>query len=117
MWIQTYKHHSKMVNYSINSIDTGTSQRSLQAKEMAIRISLRSFHPLSLSVIDFSPTAHAFFLRVDHPDGLKAKKGFLRIRTVPAVIVVFEEGRGISLIFKRGTRTFPYFEVPLFQWC
>ncbi|GBN14145.1 hypothetical protein AVEN_222020-1 [Araneus ventricosus] len=42
------------------------------------RISLRRFHHLLLSVIDFSPSARAFFVRM----------GFLRIWTVPAVSVV-----------------------------
>ncbi|GBN52033.1 hypothetical protein AVEN_83758-1 [Araneus ventricosus] len=93
-------------------------KRLFKQKTMAvrnIRISLRNFHPLSLSAIGFSPAEHSFFIRVARPDGLEEKEGFLGIRTVPAVIVVFEEGRGISLIFERGTRTFPYFEVPLFQ--
>ncbi|GBN40955.1 hypothetical protein AVEN_217420-1 [Araneus ventricosus] len=84
-------------------------KRIFKQKTMAVRISLRNFHPLSLSVIDFSAAAHTFFVRVARPDGLGEKEGFLRIRTVPAVIV---DGREISLTFERGTRTFPYFEVP-----
>ncbi|GBM69626.1 hypothetical protein AVEN_151304-1 [Araneus ventricosus] len=86
-------------------------KRLFKQNTMAVRISLRNFQPLSLSVIDFSPDARIFFVRVARPDGLGEKEGFLRIRSVPAVIVVFEEGRGISLMFERGTRMFPYFEA------
>ncbi|GBN59691.1 hypothetical protein AVEN_26110-1 [Araneus ventricosus] len=72
-----------------NSFDTGTSQTSLQAKDdrrperpnIAAKIP-----PLSLTVIDFSPTERAFFVRVARPDGLGEKEGFIRIRTVPAVL-------------------------------
>ncbi|GBM93539.1 hypothetical protein AVEN_41609-1 [Araneus ventricosus] len=62
------------------------------SKQKTIAVALRKFHPLSLSVIDFSPAARAFFVRVVRPDGLGEKGNFLRIRTVPAVIVVFDEG-------------------------
>ncbi|GBN23285.1 hypothetical protein AVEN_257829-1 [Araneus ventricosus] len=85
-----------------NSIDTGTSQTSVQAK------------------VDGRPNIAAkfpppFFVRVSRPDQLGEKEGFLRIRTVPPVIVVFEDCWGISLIFERGTWTFPNFEIPLIQ--
>ncbi|GBM95268.1 hypothetical protein AVEN_143142-1 [Araneus ventricosus] len=53
-------------------------------------MSLRKFHPLSLSVIDFTPAARAFFLRVAHPDVFGEERSFHRIRTVPVVIVAFE---------------------------
>ncbi|GBO42706.1 hypothetical protein AVEN_202992-1 [Araneus ventricosus] len=94
-------------------------KRVFRQKTMAarnFRISLRNFLPLSLSVIDFSSAARTFFVRVVRPDGMGEKQCFLRIRTVQAVLVAFEEGKGISHIFERGTKTFPYFEVPLFHW-
>ncbi|GBM67096.1 hypothetical protein AVEN_67598-1 [Araneus ventricosus] len=58
-----------------------------------VRISLLTFHPLSLSVIDFSPAARSFLFRVARPDKLR-EKGGLRIRIVPAVIVVSDGGGG-----------------------
>ncbi|GBM59747.1 hypothetical protein AVEN_110020-1 [Araneus ventricosus] len=57
-------------------------KRLFKQKTLAVRISLRNFHPLSLSVIDFSPAAHTSFVRVVRPEGLGEKEGFLRIRTV-----------------------------------
>ncbi|GBN09229.1 hypothetical protein AVEN_258003-1 [Araneus ventricosus] len=70
-------------------------KRLLKQKTMAVRnvrISLRNFHPLSLSMMDFSTSGHTFFVRVARPNGLGEKEDFLRIRSVPAVNVVFEEG-------------------------
>ncbi|GBM66540.1 hypothetical protein AVEN_179164-1 [Araneus ventricosus] len=75
-------------------------KRLFKQKTMAVRISLRKIHPLSLSVIDFSLAARAFFVRVVRPDGLGEKGDFLRIRTVPAAIVVFEEGSEFPLSLK-----------------
>ncbi|GBN61947.1 hypothetical protein AVEN_44437-1 [Araneus ventricosus] len=51
---------------------------------------MRNFHPLLLSVINFTPEALAFFVKAARPGGLGEKRGFLRIQTVPDVIVVFE---------------------------
>ncbi|GBO02809.1 hypothetical protein AVEN_92970-1 [Araneus ventricosus] len=56
--------------------------------------------PLSLSVIDFSFAAHTFFVKMARSAGLGEKEGFLRIRTVPAVVVVFEEGGEFPLSLK-----------------
>ncbi|GBN31672.1 hypothetical protein AVEN_155371-1 [Araneus ventricosus] len=55
------------------------------------RISYEISTFLELSVIDFTPAARAFFVIVACPDVFGEKGIFLRIRTVPAVIVVFEE--------------------------
>ncbi|GBN86850.1 hypothetical protein AVEN_127701-1 [Araneus ventricosus] len=77
----------------LNSVDTGTSQTSLQAKDgdrPEVLIQLRHLHTLSLSVIDFIPADSAFFFRVARPDGFGEKECFIRIRTVPAFIVVSE---------------------------
>ncbi|GBM50718.1 hypothetical protein AVEN_111027-1 [Araneus ventricosus] len=75
-------------------------KRLSKQKTMAVRISLRKFHPLSFSVIDFSPATRAFFFKVVCLDGLGKKRDFLRIRTVPAVIVVFERGGEFPLSLK-----------------
>ncbi|GBN99753.1 hypothetical protein AVEN_29397-1 [Araneus ventricosus] len=78
-------------------------KRLFKQKTVAVRngrISLRKFQPLSLSVIDFSPAARAFFVRVVRPDGLGEKGDFLRIRTVPAVIEVSKGGGEFPLPFK-----------------
>ncbi|GBM49550.1 hypothetical protein AVEN_1883-1 [Araneus ventricosus] len=48
------------------------------------------FPPLSLSVIDFTPAARAFVVRVAHPDVFGEEGSFLTIPTMPAGIVVFE---------------------------
>ncbi|GBO01188.1 hypothetical protein AVEN_10593-1, partial [Araneus ventricosus] len=69
-----------------------------------VRISLRNFHRLSLSVIDFSPAARAFFVRVAHPNGMGEKGWFLGIRTVSGVIVVFEAGGEFFLSLKEELR-------------
>ncbi|GBO27766.1 hypothetical protein AVEN_81396-1 [Araneus ventricosus] len=55
-----------------------------------VRMSLWNFHPLSLSVIDFTPAARALFVRVACPDVLGEEGNYLTIRIMPAVIVVFE---------------------------
>ncbi|GBM45447.1 hypothetical protein AVEN_233344-1 [Araneus ventricosus] len=51
-------------------------------------------------MIDFTPAARAFFFRVARPDVFGEEGSFLTIRTMPAVIVVFEgEGEfALSLI-------------------
>ncbi|GBN40994.1 hypothetical protein AVEN_149380-1 [Araneus ventricosus] len=54
------------------------------------QMSLRNFHPLSLSVINFTPAVRAFCVRVAHPDVFGEEESFLTIQTMPAVIVVFE---------------------------
>ncbi|GBO20650.1 hypothetical protein AVEN_94597-1 [Araneus ventricosus] len=54
----------------------------------------------SLSVIDFTLVARAFFSRVALPDVFGEEGSFLRIRTVPAVIVIFEEGSEFPLSWK-----------------
>ncbi|GBN88456.1 hypothetical protein AVEN_254537-1 [Araneus ventricosus] len=90
--------------FCFNSINTETSQTSLQANDDGRPNIAAKFQPLSLSEIDFSPAARTFFVRFARPYGLGEKEGFLRIKTVPAVIVVFEDAREISFIFERGTR-------------
>ncbi|GBM14036.1 hypothetical protein AVEN_209932-1 [Araneus ventricosus] len=67
----------------INSIDTGPSNTSLQAKDDS-----RPKRPNG--EIDFAPTASAFFIRVARPDVFGEEASFLTIRTMPAVILVFE---------------------------
>ncbi|GBN30744.1 hypothetical protein AVEN_166959-1 [Araneus ventricosus] len=64
-------------------------KRLFKQKTVTVRISRRNFHPLSLCGIDFTPAAR-FLFRVVHPTGLREKGVFLIIRTLPAVIVVFE---------------------------
>ncbi|GBN01937.1 hypothetical protein AVEN_124660-1 [Araneus ventricosus] len=104
-------------NSTFNSMDTGPSNTSLQAKDDSRPNVTLKFHPFSLSVIDFTPAKRRFFVIVARPDVFGEEgSSFLTIRTMPAVIVVSEGGKGTFLIFDRGARTFPYFEVPLFQW-
>ncbi|GBN20361.1 hypothetical protein AVEN_92707-1, partial [Araneus ventricosus] len=77
-----------------NSIDTGPS---LQAKDdRSLNVTLK-FPPLSLSVLDFTPMVCAFFVRVARPDVLEEEGSFLAIRTVPAVIFIFEGESEIPL--------------------
>ncbi|GBL68387.1 hypothetical protein AVEN_176699-1, partial [Araneus ventricosus] len=74
-----------------NSIDTGPSHTSLQAEDDSRpNATLKFPPPLLLSVIDFTPAARAFFVRVALPDVFGEEGSFLTIRTMPAVIVVFE---------------------------
>ncbi|GBM54558.1 hypothetical protein AVEN_184259-1 [Araneus ventricosus] len=99
----------------INSIDTGPSHTSLKAKDDSRpNVTLKFPPPLSLSVIDFTPAARAFFVRVARLDVFGEEGSFLTIRTMPAVIVVFEGESEFPLSLIEEL-TFPYFEVPLFQ--
>ncbi|GBN56986.1 hypothetical protein AVEN_58955-1 [Araneus ventricosus] len=78
-------------------------KRLFKQKTMAVRnvrISLRKFHPLSLSGFDFSSAARGFFSRVGRPHGLVEKGYFLR--AVPAVIVVSDEGGEFTLSLKEA---------------
>ncbi|GBN26355.1 hypothetical protein AVEN_272408-1 [Araneus ventricosus] len=81
------------LDMEINSIDTGPYHTSLQAKADSRpkrpNVTVK-FPPLSLSVIDFTPAERAFFVRVARPDEFGEERRFLTIRTMPAVIVVFE---------------------------
>ncbi|GBO38723.1 hypothetical protein AVEN_214171-1 [Araneus ventricosus] len=91
-----------------NSIDT-----SLQAKDdnrpKRPNVTVK-FPPLSLTVIVFTPVARAFFVRMARTDVFGEEGSFLTIRTMLAVIVVFEgkselplyliEELGRSLIFR-----------------
>ncbi|GBN54956.1 hypothetical protein AVEN_80117-1 [Araneus ventricosus] len=83
--------------FSVNSIDTGLSHTSLQAKDDSRPNVTLKFPPLSLSVIDFTPAARAFFFGVARPDVFGEEGSFLTIRTMPAVIVVFERESEFSL--------------------
>ncbi|GBM72645.1 hypothetical protein AVEN_117431-1 [Araneus ventricosus] len=92
---------------TFNSIDKGSSQPSLQAKDGGgpkhPNITVK-FPPLSLSVIYFTTAAHAFFVRVARHKGL-GNRGFLRIRRVPAFIAIF--GRGSCILcslYSNGVR-------------
>ncbi|GBN38427.1 hypothetical protein AVEN_248240-1 [Araneus ventricosus] len=89
---------------SVNSIDTGLSHTSLQAKDDSRPNVTLNFPPLSLSVIEFTPAARAFFFGVARPDVFGEEGSFLTIRTIPTVIVVFEGGSefSLSLIEKLG---------------
>ncbi|GBN70583.1 hypothetical protein AVEN_155932-1 [Araneus ventricosus] len=72
--------------------------RPFKQKTVDVRISLESFHPLSISMIDFTPAAHAFFVRVPRPEGFgELGWGFLE----------FGE-RQLSLRFLGGEVNFPY---------
>ncbi|GBM48273.1 hypothetical protein AVEN_98023-1 [Araneus ventricosus] len=64
--------------------------RPLEQKTIACPNVTPKFPPLSLSVIDFTPAARAFFVRVARPDVFGEEGSFLTIRTTPAVIVVLE---------------------------
>ncbi|GBN92246.1 hypothetical protein AVEN_86188-1 [Araneus ventricosus] len=87
-----------------NSIDTGPSHTSLQAKDDSRPNVTLKFPPLLLSVMDFTPSESVFFVRVARPDEFGEEGSFLRIRTMPAVIVVFEGEREfpLSLIEELG---------------
>ncbi|GBN16108.1 hypothetical protein AVEN_177200-1 [Araneus ventricosus] len=78
---------------AITSSDTGPSHTSLQAKDGSRpkrpNVTLK-FPPLSSSVIDFTTAARTFFVRVASPDVFGEEGSFLTIRTMPAVIAVFE---------------------------
>ncbi|GBN18342.1 hypothetical protein AVEN_125162-1 [Araneus ventricosus] len=83
---------------NLNSFDTGPSHTSLQARDDSRpKRPNVTLHPFSLSVIDFTPTDRAFFVRVAHPDVLGEEGSFLTIRLMPAVIVVFEGESEFSL--------------------
>ncbi|GBL81013.1 hypothetical protein AVEN_83100-1 [Araneus ventricosus] len=73
--------------FFITSIDKGPSHSSLQAKDDSRP---KRTNPLSLSVIDFTSAARAFFVIVARPDVFGEEGSFLTIRTMPAVIAVFE---------------------------
>ncbi|GBL84605.1 hypothetical protein AVEN_191070-1 [Araneus ventricosus] len=72
--------------------------RPFKQKTIAVRnVRMSNFHPLSLSVIDFTPAARVFFVRVAPPDVFGEEGSFPTIRTMPAVIVVFEGGSEFPL--------------------
>ncbi|GBN24380.1 hypothetical protein AVEN_92998-1 [Araneus ventricosus] len=76
--------------FLFNSIDTGTSHTSFQTKDDSRPSVTLKFPPLSLSVIDFTPAVRVFFVRVARPDVFGEEGSFLTIRTMAAVIVIFE---------------------------
>ncbi|GBM13741.1 hypothetical protein AVEN_90007-1 [Araneus ventricosus] len=75
-------------------MDTGPSHTSLQAKDDSRlerpNATLKFPPPFVKSVIDFTPAARAFFVRVARRDVFGKKGSFLTIRTMPSVTVVFE---------------------------
>ncbi|GBM11280.1 hypothetical protein AVEN_244650-1 [Araneus ventricosus] len=96
-----------------------SSERPFMEKTAAVRIvqiSLKNFHPLSLSVIVFIPAVHTFLVRMARPDGFGEKGFVLRIRPLSSVIVVFEDREVNFPYHEIGARAFPYFQVILFQW-
>ncbi|GBM10486.1 hypothetical protein AVEN_216423-1 [Araneus ventricosus] len=85
-----------------NSIDTGPSHTSLQAKDDSRPKRPEECHseipiPLSLSVIDLTSTARAILVRVYRPDVFGEEGSFLTIRTMPAAILVLEGESEFSL--------------------
>ncbi|GBM39120.1 hypothetical protein AVEN_162639-1 [Araneus ventricosus] len=59
-----------------------------------VRISLRNFHPLSLSVIDFSPAAHTFFV------GWRKRRVFLEFRQCQLSLSFLRRGGEFPLSLK-----------------
>ncbi|GBN59386.1 hypothetical protein AVEN_184174-1, partial [Araneus ventricosus] len=86
-----------------NSIDTGSFQPSLQAKDGGRPNITVKFPPLSISMIGFAPAVRAFFLRVALPEGF-GEQG--------RMFLEFGECQ-LSLRFLRGEVNLPYLKEKL----
>ncbi|GBM41492.1 hypothetical protein AVEN_229121-1 [Araneus ventricosus] len=87
----------------LNSFDTGMSETSRQEQDggRPKRSNIPAkFPPPFVIAVDFNPAARSFFVKVARSDGLGKNGGLLRIRTVPAINVVFERGSEFSLSLK-----------------